>query len=138
MWTVAGSTERRDIARRTKACVSPPVHCWRTLDGARSVREKARMAAHIHSIATEVPSNVVDEAVVREHLVEWLGPDEQLHGVVLDLLHGTRVKSRRFAFTPRELLEDRGLEWMNAEYAKRILELSERAVSRALAAAGIE
>lgn len=92
---------------------------------------------HIHSIATEVPEHVVDERVVREHLVEWLGEDPSLHGVVLDLMHGTRVKSRRFAFSPRELLADRGLEWMNREYGARVVPLAERAASRALAAAGV-
>ena len=92
---------------------------------------------HIHSIATELPEHLVDERVVREHLVEWLGDEPQLHGVVLDLMHGTRVKTRRFAFSPRELLDDRGLEWMNREYAARVVPLAERAAARALADAGI-
>lgn len=93
--------------------------------------------AHVHSIATEVPEHVVDEAVVREHLAEWLGDDASLHGTVLDLMHGTRVRTRRFAFTPRELLDERGLEWMNREYAARLLPLAERACARAMEAAGI-
>lgn len=91
--------------------------------------------AHVHSIATEVPDNVVDEGVVRAHLTEWLGENPGMHAAVLDLMHGTRVKSRRFAFSPRELLEDKGLEWMNREYAGRLLPLAERACARALEAA---
>src|SRR5687768_15995576 len=91
--------------------------------------------AHVHSIATEVPPNVIDEAVVREHMVEWLGDAPELHAAVLDLMHGTRVKRRHFAFTPRELLADKGLEWMNREYAARILPMAERACARALEAA---
>jgi alkylresorcinol/alkylpyrone synthase len=91
--------------------------------------------AHVHSIATEVPENVIDETVVRSHMQEWLGDNPEMHAAVIDLMHGTRVKSRRFAFTPRELLADKGLEWMNREYAGRILPLAERACARALEAA---
>ena len=73
--------------------------------------------AHVHSIATEVPEHVIDESVVRSHLVEWLGDDAQMHGVVLDLMHGTRVKSRApadFCSTVHDVLS-LPIVWMSPE-----------------------
>lgn len=94
--------------------------------------------AFIHSIGTAVPDHVIDETVVRAHLDEWLGDKCELGPAVLDLMHGTRVERRHFAFTPRELLEARGLDWMNEQYAARVVPLAETAARRALESAGAE
>jgi predicted naringenin-chalcone synthase len=93
--------------------------------------------AWIHSIATAVPPHEVTERTVTSYADRWLGGDAGLTAAVIDLMKAIKVDSRRFAFTPEELLANRGLEWMNREYAARILPLAEDATRRALDAAGM-
>lgn len=97
-----------------------------------------RHKSYVHSIATAVPSHVITEETVRSHADAWLGTGSPLKDAVIDLMHGMRVDRRHFAFSPEELLANKGLGWMNREYGTRVVALSEDASRRAIAAAGLE
>lgn len=97
-----------------------------------------RHKSYVHSIATAVPSNVITEETVRGHADAWLGKDSPMKDGVIDLMHGMRVDRRHFAFSPEELLANKGLGWMNREFGTRVVALSEDACRRAIAAAGLE
>ena len=96
-----------------------------------------RPAAWIHSIATAVPEPVVTEETVLAYLGPWLKGSAELEGFVRDLIGAQKVERRHMAFTPEELLADHGLEWMNREYARRLVPLAETASREALAKAGL-
>src|SRR5687768_180079 len=94
--------------------------------------------AYIHGLATAVPAHETTRETVLNHLGEWIGDLPEIRGAVIELMEHLGVERRFMAFTPGELLANHGLEWMNREYASRLLPMAEDATKRALAEAGIE
>src|SRR5688500_18331109 len=94
--------------------------------------------AYLHGLATAVPANEITRETVHSHLDAWVGDDRDARTAVIELMEHLGVDRRFMAFSPQELLARKGLEWMNREYAARLLPLAEDATRRALDEAGLE